>query len=119
MPRTPRSAARLLHRGAELRNNPTSAEARLWAYLRLKRLDGIKFRRQHAIGRYVVDFCSPEAKLVVELDGSQHLAQAEQDNRRTELLESQGYRVLRFWNHDVLNDIDAVVRRIQDTLAKP
>lgn len=108
-----------MHRAGQLRDDPTTAEARLWAHLRLKRLAGIRFRRQDAIGRYVVDFCSPEAKLIIELDGSQHLQQTGQDALRTAYLHSQGYRVLRFWNSDVLKDIDAVVRLIQEALANP
>jgi very-short-patch-repair endonuclease len=106
----------MLQRGAELRNNATEAEARLWAYLRLKRTHAMRFRRQHAIGRYVVDFCSPEAKLIIEVDGSQHIRQEEQDAQRTAYLESQGYRVLRFWNTDVMNDIEGVARQIQEVL---
>ncbi len=118
MPRASRSTGKIFQRATELRNDPTTAEAKLWAYLRLNRLDGMRFRRQHAIGRYVVDFCSPAAKLVIEVDGSEHLQQADQDATRTEFLESQGYRVLRFWNNQVLNDIDGVARAIQQALAK-
>ena len=105
-----------MKRATELRNDPTEAEAKLWAYLRLKRINGSRFRRQHAIGRYVVDFCSPEAMLIIEVDGSQHLQQQEHDAERTRYLESKGYRVLRFWNTDIQNDLEGVVKRIQDTL---
>jgi very-short-patch-repair endonuclease len=116
MPRTPRTTPKILDRATQLRNDPTSAEAKLWAYLRLKRTDRVRFRRQEAIGRFVVDFCAPESKLVIELDGSQHLQRIEQDSDRTHYLESRGYRVLRFWNDQVLNDIDGVVAVIQQAL---
>jgi len=105
-----------MQRASELRNAPTDAEGKLWAYLRLKRLKGVRFRRQHAIGHYVVDFCSPEARLIIEVDGSQHLRQQEQDAERTAYLESEGYRVLRFWNKDIMNDIEAVAGRILEVL---
>ncbi len=68
---------------------------------------GVHFRNQHAIGNYVVDFCAPRKKLIVELDGSQHLEQEEYDNERTEFFKSKGYQVLRFWNNDILNDIQS------------
>jgi very-short-patch-repair endonuclease len=101
-----------------MRLEPTQAEARLWAQLRSRRFEGIKFRRQHAIGQYVVDFCAPGRKLVIELDGSQHLDQEAQDARRPEFLVLQGYRVMRFWKKDVTNDIDGVMRVIQDALGE-
>lgn len=106
-----------MQRATELRNSPTDAESRLWAYLRLKRTDGLRFRRQQAIGRYVVDFCAPDAKLVIEVDGSQHIQESNQDAERTAYLESKGYRVLRFWNSDVLNELDGVVQRIRQALS--
>ena len=77
---------------------------------------GVHFRPQHAIGNYIVDFCAPRRKLIVELDGSQHLEQEEYDMERTAFLESKGYRVLRFWNNDVMNNIDSVLNVIWDTL---
>jgi very-short-patch-repair endonuclease len=95
-----------------LHRNMTPAEAKLWAHLRAHRLHGIHFRNQHAIGNYVVDFCAPRIKLVIELDGGQHLEQEEYDNERTDFLNSMGYRVLRFWNNDVMNDIDSVLDAI-------
>ena len=105
-----------MHRAGELRRTPTPAEARLWAHLRGAKLRGVGFRRQHAIGRYVVDFCAPRHKLIIELDGSQHVRQAASDARRTQDLESQGYRVIRFWNDQVLKDIQAVGAVILDAL---
>ena len=95
-----------MHRAGELRKESTPAERRLWAYLRNNKLNGINFRRQHAIGRYIVDFVSIKHKLAIELDGSQHLEQEEYDIERTQYLESQGYKVIRFWNNKVLNDIE-------------
>lgn len=100
----------------QLHRNLTEAEAKLWSRLRTHRMDGVHFRNQHAIGNYVVDFCAPRAKLVIELDGSQHLEQKEYDTERTTYLESKGYRVLRFWNKDVMNDIDSVLNVIWEAL---
>jgi len=78
-----------------------------------------KFRRQHYIHPFVVDFCCPERWLIVELDGGQHTVQAEADQRRTAFLEASGYRVLRFWNHEVLMDTEAVMERIVAVLSDP
>jgi len=88
----------------------TDEEQALWFRLRGGRLDGWKFRRQHPIPPYIVDFCCMEAKLVVELDGSQH--DADVDAARTAALERQGLQVLRFWDNQVLADIDSVLREI-------
>jgi len=88
------------------------AEAKLWAHLRAHRTADVHFRNQHAIGSYVVDFCAPRRKLIIELDGSQHLEQGEYDEERTKYLKSKGYKVLRFWNNQVMNDIDGVLRAI-------
>ena len=76
----------------------------------------VHFRSQHAIGNYIVDFVAPRKKLIIELDGSQHLEQEEYDAERTAFLQSKGYRVLRFWNNDVMNDIDSVLTVIWDAL---
>ncbi len=83
-------------RAHELRQHTTPAETKLWAYLRRSQLNGVRFRRQHAIGEYIVDFCSPSERLIVELDGSGHLDNSEYDSERTEFLSREGYRVLRF-----------------------
>ena len=109
---------KMQHRAGELRRNQTEAEAKLWSRLRAHRMAGVQFRRQHAIGNYIVDFCSPRRKLVIELDGSQHLDQAEYDGKRTKYLEDRGYRVLRFWNHQVTKEIDAVLNVIRTELDK-
>jgi very-short-patch-repair endonuclease len=107
-----RSTPKNYHRAIQLRKEPTAAEVKLWAFLRGNKLNGVNFRRQHAIGKYIVDFCSLKKKLVIELDGSQHLEQEEYDQERTLYLESQGYRVIRFWNDQVLNDIEGVIKTI-------
>ncbi len=101
-----------MHRAGELRKELTPAEAKLWLHLRGNQLKGVSFRRQHAIGKYIVDFYSPKKNLVIELDGSQHLEQEGYDEERTKYLESQGYKVMRFWNNQVMNDIDSVIRAI-------
>jgi very-short-patch-repair endonuclease len=84
----------------------------LWKHLRSRRLAGFKFRRQEAIEPYVVDFVCLETKLVVEADGGQHAERTEQDSARTEYLESLGYKVVRFWNHEILGNTDGVLERI-------
>ncbi|RVC58364.1 MAG: endonuclease domain-containing protein [Mesorhizobium sp.] len=90
-----------------LRREMTEAEDRLWHELRDRRLDRIKFRRQVPVGKYVADFVCFEAGLIIEIDGSQH-AELESDRGRAVELESRGFRVLRFWNDDVLKDLNAV-----------
>ena len=108
-----RSNPKTMHRAGELRKEPTPAEQKLWTYLRGNKLNGVKFRRQHAIGNYIVDFCSIKAKLIIELDGSQHLEQDKYDVERTRYLNAQGYKVIRFWNNQVMNDISGVIRAIE------
>jgi adenine-specific DNA-methyltransferase len=93
----------------------TPAERKLWSRIRNDQL-GVTFRRQHAVGNYIPDFCSPKAKLIIELDGSQHLGQVEYDTERTNYLESKGYRVLRFWNNAVMKDLDSVIRAIIEAM---
>jgi len=104
-----------------MRTAPTPAEQKLWERLRNRRLCGAKFRRQHPIGAYIVDFYCHEAKLIVELDGSSHLGadQAEYDRTRSNELRSIGMRVLRFWNHEILNYIEQVVEAITAALLDP
>jgi very-short-patch-repair endonuclease len=100
----------------EMRHEPTEAEARLWSQLRAHRANGIHFRRQHPIGPYIVDFCAVQPKLIIEVDGSGHLEQEEYDHQRTEFLEMNGYRVLRFWNNEVMGDVETVMGVILDAL---
>ena len=95
-----------------LRWNMTDAERRLWKHLRRRRVDGFRFRRQRPFGPYVCDFICLEAKLIVELDGSQHVEQSDYDERRDAFLRSYGYRVLRFWNGHVASDMEAVLDTI-------
>jgi very-short-patch-repair endonuclease len=99
-------------RARYLRKNATDAELRLWYFLRGRQLKGVKFRRQSVIGPYIADFVSFDPKIVVELDGGQHARQKARDSKRTRWLNSQGFRVLRFWNHDVLEESEAVVEAI-------
>ena len=115
MPRPIRSNPQTKHKAIELRKELTPAERKLWSRIRNDQL-GVTFRRQHAIGHYIPDFCSPKARLIIELDGSQHLEQQEYDAARTGYLKRQGYTVLRFWNSDVMNDIDSVIRAIMQAV---
>jgi len=106
-------------RARGLRQTMTDAERTLWRHLRNRQLSGLKFRRQHEIDRYIVDFVCTEALLIVELDGGQHADQVNYDERRTQQLEAMGYRVLRFWNNDVLVNIDSVLEVVMEALASP
>jgi very-short-patch-repair endonuclease len=110
------STSKIRKNAKELRKNLTPVEEKLWVHLRGHRMGDVQFRRQHAIGNYIVDFCAPSKKLVIELDGGQHLEQAEYDKERTTFLNSKGYKVLRFWNNDVMNDLDAVLTAIWNVL---
>ena len=101
-----------------LRREQTEWEHNLWTRLRRRQLKGFKFRRQHPIGPFFADFFCPEAKLVIEIDGSQHADELARDESRTEFLRDAGYDVLRFWNHEIRSEIDAVVQRIGDALEK-
>ena len=103
----------------QLRRDQTNAEQTLWARLRDRQLRGAKFRRQHPIGPFIADFCCPEGKVIVELDGGQHAEKVAADQKRSRFLEGQGYQVLRFWNHDVLKDTNAVLERIAEVLNDP
>ena len=89
-----------------MRREPTLAEARFWHYAKDRGIGGMKFRRQVGVGPYIADFLCAEAWLIVEIDGGQHTE--DRDGERDAFLAAQGYRVLRFWNSDVLTDMDAV-----------
>jgi very-short-patch-repair endonuclease len=104
-------------RARVMRLSPTEAERKLWWHLR-HRLPrpGAHFRRQVRLGHYIVDFASHSLRLVIELDGGQHAVQGERDATRSRFLESEGYRVLRFWNNDVLTNIDGVLEIIQSAI---
>ena len=101
-----------------LRNSATEAERRLWQRLRRRQVNGFKFRRQRPIGRYVCDFVCLEADVIVELDGSQHAAQAPYDEQRDAFLRSNGFRVLRFWNGLVFSELDGVIQTIVAALER-
>ena len=92
-----------------LRQNLTDAERALWYRIRAERLAELKFKRQEPMGRYIVDFVCHESKLIIELDGGQHAGQVSADTLRTRFLESRGYRVLRFWNDEVLKNMEGVL----------
>lgn len=108
----------LKEKARHLRTTQTDAERKLWFYLRNRQLGGIKFRRQVPIARYIVDFFAFDLGLIIELDGGHHLEQSGYDARRTLDLEALGYKVLRFWNHDVLKCIDDVLQKIVNLVGK-
>ena len=99
-----------------LRNSPTDAGRALWQRLKGRQLEGCKFRRQNPFGDYILDFVCLERGVVVELDGSQHMAEISHDAQRTLFLESAGFVVLRFWNNDVLGNLNGVVEMLQKHL---
>jgi very-short-patch-repair endonuclease len=109
-PTLPRDRARTL------RADATEAEQKLWSRLRKKRVCGFQFRRQYSIGPFFVDFVCLRARLILEVDGSQHADQEKQDESRSEFLGTNGYTVLRFWNFEVMSDIDSVLERIAEVL---
>ena len=100
----------------ELRKNPTEAERFLWKHIRLRQLGGYKFRRQQPLGPYIVDFVCLEKRLVIEVDGGQHSERVKYDAQRSTWLEAQGFRILRFWNSEVLRDVEAVRKVIWEAL---
>ena len=102
-----------------LRRSQTKAERKMWMLLRDRRLSGLKFRRQHPIGAYVVDFCCLEVRLIIELDGGHHASNRARDTRRSQFLDAEGYRVLRFWNNEVLGNTSGVLYRIVEALTSP
>jgi very-short-patch-repair endonuclease len=104
-------------RARELRRKATDAENRLWAALR-EGFPELRFRRQHPIGIYFADVACPSRKLVIEIDGSQHMTQIDADERRTAALGRHGYRVIRFWSNQVLQNTDGVFRVIQEELER-
>ena len=96
-----------------LRKNSTDAERLLWRHLKAKQLDGLKFRQQEQIGRFIADFVCYEKRLIIEADGGQHAQEKEKDEERTQWLNSQGFTVLRFWNKEILTNIEGVMEVIQ------
>ena len=104
-------------RARHLRSHMTDAELRLWSALRRRQLDGQRFRRQVPLGRFVVDFACYDARLVVEVDGGQHGERQDDDAARTDWLESKGFRVLRFWSDEVLENLEGVLAAIREAVA--
>jgi very-short-patch-repair endonuclease len=104
-------------RSRELRLNATDAERKLWVQLSARKIAGVRFNRQFPVGPFICDFVSRSAKLVIEVDGGQHAVDVEKDQARTAYLQSQDYRVIRFWNNDMLERIDGVVSEIERVLA--
>jgi len=102
----------MLGNAKALRRNLTEAEQRLWYHLRAHRFMGYKFKRQKPIGRYIVDFACLEHRLIIELDGGQHSEQVAYDQQRDAWLRNQGYTVLRFWNNDVMQQLESVLEQI-------
>jgi len=103
----------VLNNAKTLRTNQTEAEQRLWYHLRAHRFMGLKFKRQKPMGRYIVDFVCVERRLIIELDGGQHAEQEEYDQHRDAWLRSQGYTVLRFWNNEVMQQMEGVLEQIR------
>jgi very-short-patch-repair endonuclease len=105
-----------VQRARELRRNPTDTERKLWHHIRDKQIENFRFRRQRPIGKYIVDFICLEANLVIELDGGQHAEQLQYDAARTKYLTAQGLHVLRYWNNDVVQNIEGVLEDIRVVL---
>lgn len=99
-------------RARALRQRMTEAEKLMWGKLRDRRLDGIKFKRQQPLAGYIVDFVALDLKFIIEIDGGQHAGRLEGDRERTRRLEESGYHVMRFWNHDVLGNIEGVLEAV-------
>jgi very-short-patch-repair endonuclease len=99
-----------------LRKRPTDAEKLLWKHLRGKQLENYKFRRQQPIDNYIVDFVCFEKRIVIEVDGGHHSIEIKKDNERNCYLRKQGFKILRFWNNEVMRNINGVMEVIQETL---
>ncbi len=109
----------IITKARELRSNMTIAELKLWAEIKGKQLKGVKFRRQHPISSYIVDFYAPQLNLVVEVDGDTHEEQKEYDARRTNFLENKGYEILRFTNEEIHQDIEGVLEKLREYCTSP
>ena len=110
-----------MNRARELRKHSTDAERLLWRHLRSRQLGGFKFRRQQPLGGFILDFVCLEKRLIIEVDGGQHneSVQALYDSQRSEWLAQQGFRIVRFWDHEVLNQLDEVKAAIDQALRTP
>src|SRR5713226_3911785 len=109
----------LKNRARRLRREQTDAESKLWARLRARQLCSAKFRRQHPIGSFIADFCCVERRLVIEVDGGQHADLVKKDERRSAIFRRYGYRVLRFWDNEVLKDTESVLENIVRVIHDP
>ena len=118
-PRIRKTTPEVEQAAKRLRKNMTPAEAKLWSALKGKKLDGVKFRRQHPVGNFILDFYCPAYKLVIEVDGEIHNHQQECDRVRTYKLEQYGYKVVRFSNEQVLNDLPEVLAEIRRVISPP
>ena len=107
----------VIRRSRELRQKMTLAERILWQFLRGSTFAGLRFRRQHPIGRYIADFCCPSKKLVIELDGEYHVKIVQDDETRDNFLRARGFRVLRFTNEHVFDRVEWILQTIADELA--
>lgn len=101
-----------------MRHQPTNAEAVLWRRLKAKRLERFKFRRQEPVAGYITDFLCYEHRLVIEIDGGHHAEQIEADETRTQAIGAEGFRVIRFWNNEIVENLDGVLERIVSELKK-
>ncbi|TPG22744.1 endonuclease domain-containing protein [Sphingomonas koreensis] len=110
---------RLIEFAKHMRREPSEPEERLWLALRAKRFEGINFRHQKVIGRYIADFSSRDPMLVVEVDGDTHATQHEYDASRSQYFESQGYQVIRFTNSDIMTNLEGVLQSLQTALGQP
>jgi len=109
-------AVKIKTRARTLRMNSTDAERLLWQLLRNRQIGNVEFRRQHPIDSFIADFVCIEKKVIVELDGSQHAVQTEKDEKRSDYLKKQGFRILRFWNNEVLKETEEVLEKIYSCL---
>ncbi len=103
----------------KLRRNQTDTEKKLWLHLRNRQLSGFKFRRQHPIGKYIADFCCFERRLIIEVDGGQHSGDSVNDFLRADYLTKKGYQIVRFWNHEILQNMESVLAVIVRALKSP
>jgi very-short-patch-repair endonuclease len=106
-------APKLTQFAKKLRKNSTKAEALLWSRLRARQIDGIKFRRQQPIGNFIVDFVSFEKRIVIELDGGQHVSNKHKDHERDRFIRNSSFKVLRFWNNEVFDNLEGVLEMVR------
>ena len=104
----------LLDNAKNLRKNQTEAEKLLWKHLKAKQINGFKFRRQHPMGKFITDFICLEKKLVVELDGGQHVLNKEKDIERDKWFYNEGFEVLRIWNNEIFHNINGIMEAIEE-----